>query len=219
MLLVPSDQSNGSPFEGSCSGDVESKPDASGIQNTETYNLSEDTDFDEDHTSRRQSWGDKDLTERRKKAPKRVKQYLEYIKLMEDRVAAVEKQLRKLDLFSSASAQTAPKATIDCATQDEEAVPGNEAVPENETVPEKEAAPANEAVPEPNPPPPKQLKLRITHLKWDKFNDTRTSGQSIIEVLDGDVRLSQSFIPLLPLPADLRYLPVFLVLLISQGPY
>ena len=104
---------------------------------------------------------DKQLEERIKKAPTRVRQFADYIKLMEDRMEAMEAQLLKLN----------PKPA--------------EPEPEPEPVPEPQPEPVVEETP---PPPPKrQLTLDIAHMKWSEFSGVEDTTQShIIEVLIGD---------------------------------
>ena len=106
---------------------------------------------------------EKQLEERIKKAPTRVRQFADYIKLMEDRMEAMEEQLLKLN----------PKPTE----------PAPEPAPEPEPVPEPEPEPVVETPP---PPPPKQLILDIAHMKWSDFNSADFTQTHIIEVLIGD---------------------------------
>ncbi|KAL8893492.1 MAG: hypothetical protein Q9192_005208, partial [Flavoplaca navasiana] len=106
----------------------------------------------------------KDLVEKRSKAPKRVEQLYDYIKLMEDRMAAMESQLQKVKVESVAAA------------------------PKQETSSELSSQPTSvngeaEEAPPPPPPPPKQLQLNIAHLRWDEFDKIGTSGKHVIDVL------------------------------------
>ncbi|KAL8775550.1 MAG: hypothetical protein Q9209_000046 [Squamulea sp. 1 TL-2023] len=68
--------------------------------------MSEGTDiYDEDTTWRHGFANDKNLDERRKKAPKRIRQYADYIKLMEDRMTVMEEQLRKINIDTTKPSQ------------------------------------------------------------------------------------------------------------------
>ncbi|KAL8783617.1 MAG: hypothetical protein Q9195_009338, partial [Heterodermia aff. obscurata] len=110
---------------------------------------------------------DKQLEERIKKAPTRVRQFADYIKLMEDRMEAMEEQLLKLN----------PKPPKPEPEPEPEPAP----VPETQQEPEVEAAPP--------PPPKRQLLLEIAHMKWPVFSGTEDSTQTqthVIEVLIGD---------------------------------
>ena len=198
-LTVSSDQSNGNTFGEDAGKDAEAKPSTLRAQTEEEDVLSEGTDVYEEDTSWRHSWKDKDLAERRKKAPKRVKQYSDYIELMEDRVAAVEEQLRKLNNSYSASV---PGMANDPADQHREfsaSAPGMANDPADQH--------REEGLPERPPSPPKQLQLGIAHLKWDKFNRVGLSGKHVIDVLVGDVRLLQSFNPT---STETEFFPCFL---------
>ncbi|KAL9038352.1 MAG: hypothetical protein Q9214_005312, partial [Letrouitia sp. 1 TL-2023] len=155
--------------------ETEPLPSTLQVNKPDEDSMSEGTDVYEEDTSWRHYLDDKNLAERRKKAPKRVKQYSDYIKLMEDRrtadvaltrvnsMAAMEDQLRKL----------------------------NPEPPAPEPAPEPTEAPAPDATgessdPPPPPPPPRQLQLGIARLKWDQFDKIGTSGNHVIDVLIGD---------------------------------
>ena len=105
----------------------------------------------------------KQLEERIKTAPTRVRQFADYLKLMEDRMEAMEEQLLKIN----------PKPAEPKPEPEPEAVP----VPETQPEPVVEVAP---------PPPPKQLILDIAHMKWSDFNTIAWTQTHIIEVLIGD---------------------------------
>ncbi|KAI4223572.1 MAG: hypothetical protein LQ349_007403, partial [Xanthoria aureola] len=109
----------------------------------------------------------KDPPSRRSKAPKPVKQFYDYIKLMEDRMTAMESQLQKAKLESTT------------ATLIQEA--------RTELTEQSLTNSGKEEPPPPSPPPaPRQLQLSIAHMKWDQFNRVETSGNHVIEVLIGD---------------------------------
>ncbi|KAL8809082.1 MAG: hypothetical protein Q9200_003734 [Gallowayella weberi] len=82
--------------------------DSAGLRKLDEDAVSEGTDVCDEDTSWRHSHVDKSLDERRKKAPKRIKQYSDYIKLMEDRMGAMEEQLQKL---VKPAAETVTEAT------------------------------------------------------------------------------------------------------------
>lgn len=105
------------------------------------------------------------------KAPKPLKQFFDYIKLMEDRMAAMESQLQK--------ANTEP--TVTAPGQETSIEPQEQNLINSKT---KEPPPSP-----PPPPPPKQLQLSIAFLKWDQFDRIGTSGNHVIDVLIGDVRV------------------------------
>ncbi|KAL9626183.1 MAG: hypothetical protein Q9204_007514, partial [Flavoplaca sp. TL-2023a] len=73
------------------------QPDISRVGSKEEDAMSEGTEILEEDTR-------KDLVEQRSKAPKRVEQLYDYIKLMEDRMAAMESQLQKVKVESVAAA-------------------------------------------------------------------------------------------------------------------
>ncbi|KAL8841967.1 MAG: hypothetical protein Q9176_002904 [Flavoplaca citrina] len=135
------------------------QPDISRVGSKEEDSMSEGTKILEEDAR-------KDLVEQRSKAPKRVEQLYDYIKLMEDRMAAMESQLQKVKVESVAAA---PKQE----TSSELAQPIS-------------ANGEAEEAPPPPPPPPKQLQLSIAHLRWDEFDKIGTSGKHVIDVLIGD---------------------------------
>ena len=110
------------------------QPDISRVGSKEEDAMSEGTEILEEDTR-------KDLVEQRSKAPKRVEQREDYIKLMEDRRAATESQLQKVKVESVAAA---PKQETSSELAQPTSVNGE----------------AEEAPPPP-PPPPKQLQLSI----------------------------------------------------------
>lgn len=143
---------------------VDTKPEPSQFRSEEDDSMSEGTDISDEDLR-------KDLPSRRSKAPKPVKQFYDYIKLMEDRMTAMESQLQKAKLESTTAtlkqeARTEPSVQILTNSGKEEPPP-------------------------PSPPPaPRQLQLSIAHMKWDQFQKVETSGGHVIVVLIGDVRLS-----------------------------
>ena len=143
---------------------VDTKPEPSHFRGNEGDSMSEGTDVsDEDLRN--------DLSSRRSKAPKPVEQFYDYISLMEDRMTAMESQLQKAKLESTTATpkqegRTEPSVQVLTNSGKEEPPP-----------------------PSP-PPPPKQLQLSIAHMKWYQFDNVETSGNHVIEVLIGDVRLS-----------------------------
>ena len=156
------DQLDGPSTEKHAQVDIQFEP--SHFRSKEDDLMSEGTDnLDEDLR--------KDLPSRRSEAPKPVKQFYDYIKLMEDRMTAMESQLQKAKLESTT------------ATLKQEA--RTELTEQSLTNSGKEEPP-----PPSPPPPPKQLQLSIAHIKWDQFDNFETSGGHVIVVLIGDVGLS-----------------------------
>ncbi|KAL8779556.1 MAG: hypothetical protein Q9213_006884 [Squamulea squamosa] len=75
------------------------QPDTLRVEKEDEDPMSEGTDINEEDTSWRHSLAsDQNLDERRKKAPKRIQQYSDHIKLMEDRMTAVEEQLQRINI-------------------------------------------------------------------------------------------------------------------------
>lgn len=111
----------------------------------------------------------KDLSWRRSKAPKPVKQFYDYIKLMEDRMTAMESQLQKAKLESTT-------ATLKQGTEPSARILTNSG---------KEEPPLLSP-----PPPPRQLQLSIAHVTWDTSDEVKIFGSHVIGVLIGEVRLS-----------------------------
>ncbi|KAL9626028.1 MAG: hypothetical protein Q9204_007641, partial [Flavoplaca sp. TL-2023a] len=139
--------------------EVGPQPDISRVGSKEEDSMSEGPGILEEDTR-------KDLVEQRSKAPKRVEQLYDYIKLMEDRMAAMESQLQEVKVESVAAE---PKQETTSELAQPTSVNGE----------------AEEASPPP-PPPPKQLQLSVAHLKWDEFDKIGTSGKHVIDVLIGD---------------------------------
>ncbi|KAL9007461.1 MAG: hypothetical protein Q9180_009648 [Flavoplaca navasiana] len=159
---VSSPQLSGPPTKQHNKVEAGPKPDISRVGSKEEDSMSEGTNILEEDTR-------KDLVEKRPKAPKPVEQLYDHIKLMEDRMAAMESQLQKVKVESMAAA---PKQETSSELAHPTSVNGEA-----------------EEVPPPPPPPPKQLQLSIAHLRWDEFDKIGTSGKHVIDVLIGDVCL------------------------------
>ncbi|KAL8731684.1 MAG: hypothetical protein Q9166_003265 [cf. Caloplaca sp. 2 TL-2023] len=171
------------PIEQSVAEDIKEHDNTDGGPQSDTLHIekknedpmSEGTDIYEEDTSWRHVFAnDKNLDERRKKAPKRVRQFSDYIKLMEDRMAAMEEQLRKMN-----SEALAPGTSIK---------PTENTAAEATAIDNYPPPPLPDPDPPPPPPPPvKQLQLGIAHLKWEEFDRIGSSGKHVIDVLIGDV--------------------------------